>query len=78
MILRLDYCPMTTGYGNIRGFYVYQPEDNRASRSLSCTQAVYRRISSQVGDHWRIPAVVCFLFLFLHNDGCRDRHVFAE
>jgi hypothetical protein len=24
-------------------------------------QAVYRRISDQVGDHWRIPTVVCFL-----------------
>jgi len=34
-----------------------RPKDNRASRSL------YQRLSSQVGDHWRIPAVVCFLLL---------------
>jgi hypothetical protein len=30
---------------------------------------MYRRISSQVGDHWRIPAVVCFCILF--GDGLK-------
>ena len=60
--MRTDYRFLITVYRNIRGLHVHRPGDNRASRSLSCTQAVYRRISSQVGDHWRIPAVVCFLF----------------
>jgi hypothetical protein len=30
-------------------------------------EATYQRISSQVGDHWRTPAVVCF-FLFLQSN----------
>ncbi|KAF2704483.1 hypothetical protein K504DRAFT_117284, partial [Pleomassaria siparia CBS 279.74] len=37
-----------------------QDNENNASRLLCDIQALYRRISSQVGDHWRIPAVVCF------------------
>jgi hypothetical protein len=34
------------------------------SRPLSWNQAVDRQISSWVGDHQRIPAVVCFWFFF--------------
>jgi hypothetical protein len=41
-----------------------QTEENWASRPLCHTQASDRQISSWVGDHQRIPAVVCFLFLF--------------
>ncbi|TVY54572.1 hypothetical protein LCER1_G005429 [Lachnellula cervina] len=41
-------------------------EENWASRPLCHTQASDRQISSWVGDHQRIPAVVCFcLFFFL-------------
>jgi hypothetical protein len=31
------------------------------------TEATYRRISSQVGDHWQTPAVV-YIFLFLQSN----------
>ena len=41
-----------------------QTEENRASRSLCHTQASDRQISSWVGDHQRIPAVVCFFLAF--------------
>ncbi len=37
-----------------------QVKEYTGSRLLSTRQAFDRRISSQVGDHWRIPAVVCF------------------
>src|SRR3954469_25503008 len=39
-----------------------QTEENWASRPLCHTQASDRQISSWVGDHQRIPAVVCFFF----------------
>ena len=41
-----------------------QTEENWASRPLCHTQTSDRRVSSWVGDHQRIRAVVCF-FLFL-------------
>ena len=45
-----------------------QTEENWASRPLCHTQASDRQISSWLGDHQRIPAVVCFIlsaiFLF--------------
>ncbi|PYI25025.1 hypothetical protein BP00DRAFT_124564, partial [Aspergillus indologenus CBS 114.80] len=37
-----------------------QGVENRASRPLSRTQATRREVSSWVGDHQRIPSVVCF------------------
>jgi hypothetical protein len=37
-----------------------QTEENWASRPLCHTQASDRQVSSWVGDHQRIPAVVCF------------------
>jgi hypothetical protein len=37
-----------------------QTKENWASRPLCHTQASDRQISSWVGDHQRIPAVVCF------------------
>jgi hypothetical protein len=37
-----------------------QTGENRASRPLCHPQAPDRQISSWVGDHQRIPAVVCF------------------
>jgi hypothetical protein len=46
-----------TSYFHIRP----QTEENWASRPLCHTQASDRQISSWVGDHQRIPAVVCFL-----------------
>ncbi|OJJ75278.1 hypothetical protein ASPBRDRAFT_482066 [Aspergillus brasiliensis CBS 101740] len=42
-----------------------QGVENRASRPLSRTQATRREVSSWVGDHQRIPSVVCILlFIF--------------
>jgi hypothetical protein len=41
-----------------------QTKENWASRPLCHTQASDRQISSWVGDHQRIPAVVCFFFGF--------------
>jgi hypothetical protein len=35
-------------------------DETNGSRLLSDFQASKRRISTQVGDHWGIPAVVCF------------------
>ena len=41
-----------------------QTEENWASRPLCHTQTSDRRVSSWVGDHQRIRAVVCFVFSF--------------
>ena len=41
-----------------------QTGENWASRPLCHTQAPDRWISSWVGDHQRIPTVVCFCFIF--------------
>jgi len=40
--------------------YDHRLRSNWASRPLCHTQALDRQISSWVGDHQRIPAVVCF------------------
>ncbi|KAF2788159.1 hypothetical protein K505DRAFT_115630, partial [Melanomma pulvis-pyrius CBS 109.77] len=37
-----------------------QEAQSRQPRPILCTELAYRQTSSQVGDHWRIPAVVCF------------------
>ena len=50
--------------------YDHRILNHSASRSLSGTQAEYRRISTRVGDHRGIRAVVwfCLLFaIFLHR-----------
>ncbi|RAH43927.1 hypothetical protein BO95DRAFT_192366 [Aspergillus brunneoviolaceus CBS 621.78] len=58
-----------TVYKNDTHAYSYhirpQGVENRASRPLSRTQATRREVSSWVGDHQRIPSVVCF-FLSAH------------
>lgn len=57
-ILSALYSPFLRGKKYIRP----QGEENRASRPLSRTQASRRLVSSMVGDHMRIPAVVCFFY----------------
>ncbi|KAL7910082.1 hypothetical protein GGI35DRAFT_354599 [Trichoderma velutinum] len=48
--------PITPEIKHIRPY----PLEYTGSRPLSQRQANERQISSQVGDHWRTPAVVCF------------------
>jgi hypothetical protein len=45
--------------------YDHRLRSNWASRPLCHTQALDRQISSWVGDHQRIPAVVCFCIFWL-------------
>lgn len=42
------------------------------SRSIATRENFDRRVSRQAGDHWRIPAVLCFFFLW-HCAGCSLR-----
>jgi hypothetical protein len=51
-----------------------QTEENWASRPLCHTQASDRQISSWVGDHQRIPAVVCFYIFFAFVTSTANRN----